>query len=254
MNNLTISLRNNQEKDKTYYIAAQDKFTDLLERFDSDTVVFKILNYLLLVSKRHKGRVFPSQDTIANHVKCTRRHVNRVVKMLFDSGLIRKKTIQYSSCSYWLHPIFYDKDFRWRFKDILPALKWSPITERVKSKLVAVLHDLNSHVSLLYNNYYYPAGNNNNFINSKNSYSSSLTNEDDNQRTTKKNRSHFKKPIVSETKPVKPDSHFKKVPIVETKPVDSPEIMLEKLEQASQKAPENIFLQILRKGLSNAFR
>jgi hypothetical protein len=254
VNNLTISLRNNQEKDKTYYIAAQDKFTDLLERFDSDTVVFKILNYLLLSYKRHKGNVFPSQQTLATYAKCSREYVNRVIKMLCELGLLRKKQIQYNSCSYWLHPLFHDNDFRWRFRHILSALKWSPLFERMRSKLALGLDNVGAQITLLYNNYYYPAGNNNNFINSKNSYSSSLTNEDNKQRTTEKNRSHFKKPIVSETKPDKPDSHFKKVPIVETKPVDSPEIMLEKLEQASQKAPENIFLQILRKGLSNAFR
>jgi predicted transcriptional regulator len=163
MNNTIISLRNNQQKNKISLILAQSLFQSLLESNEQDAVVFKIINYLLLSYKRHKGNVFPAQDTIAQYAQCSREYVNRILKHLSQIGLIRKKRIQYTSCSYWLHPLFHDASFRWKFKHILPALKWSALFEKMKAKLASNLAKARTQITLLYNK---------NYINIKNTFSS----------------------------------------------------------------------------------
>lgn len=165
MINSTITSSNNQQKNKLSSIIAQSLFQSVLESYDHDAVVFKVLNYLLLSHKRHKGNVFPGQDTIAHYAQCSREYVNRIIKKLSDMGLIRKKIIQYNSCSYWLHPIFHDSHFRWQFKDILPALKWSTQFEKMKAKLASNLAKARSQITLLYNK---------NYISIKNTFSSSV--------------------------------------------------------------------------------
>lgn len=204
MLNITISLRNNQEKNKISLILAQSKFSDLLASFDQQAVVFKVINYLLLSYKRHKGRVFPGQQTIADYAQCSREYVNRIIKMLCDIGLLWKKNIQYTSCSYWLHPIFHDTDFRWKFKNILSALRWSPLFEKMRSKLASGLNKAKSQITLYYNNYYYPTGNNNNYLISKNSYSSSSQNYEKKEESMydSHNKQLRQPKVVEEPKPI----------------------------------------------------
>lgn len=158
-----MTVSNNQQKNKISLILAESLFRTMLESADQQAVVFKILNYLLLSYKRHKGQVFPSQDTIAKYAQCSREYVNRVIKKLTEMGLVRKKKIQYTSCSYWLHPLFHDAQFRWNFKDILPALRWSAQFEKMKAKLASNLAKARSQITLLYNK---------NYINIKNTFSS----------------------------------------------------------------------------------
>lgn len=82
-----------------------------------------IFNHIIARCNTYK-RVFPSHQTIANHVGVSSITVWRTFKKLRNFGYVSTYYRTQDSCLYRISPIFYDPVIRWKLKDLFPALKY----------------------------------------------------------------------------------------------------------------------------------
>lgn len=156
MNNITISVRINQVKNKSICLTPGKIYDTARQMLESDVSLTKVYNEIIRLYNCYGPSTHPSQAKIAFNCGMSREWVNKCIKRLCDLGLLFKKRVfiqgKETACVYWLPKVLQDLNVRYNLSSLLPALKWSYMPVYLRQLLASCKTKIVQFTP--YNNYY----------------------------------------------------------------------------------------------------